>query len=146
VGAARHVVTGQADHPLDVEGLVAVQPQAGQHAVEDPGHWVTGRWRSVGAPRVLPAEHDHIAAGDAAEVIDDLVHQHPVADLEGVLNGRGGNRVPLDDERLTSRVRMAAATTMVRSSRPKLFFFFLAAGALVSASGAPESAAGSSEV
>src|ERR1035441_2140592 len=35
-GTARHVVAGQADHPLDVKGLVAVQPDVREHVIHDP--------------------------------------------------------------------------------------------------------------
>src|SRR5581483_7203989 len=66
---AGHTVPGQADHPFDVVGLVGVQAEPGQHVVEDPHHRVAGRRRRVRTPRVLPAEHDDVAAGHAAEVI-----------------------------------------------------------------------------
>jgi len=98
------VIAGQADHPLDVVRLRAVHADIGQHVIRHPQYRVAGRSgirRSRGAaPRALPAEHHDVAAVDAAEMVDQLVHQHPVAGEQGVLHRRRRNPVHLNDERL----------------------------------------------
>ena len=97
--AAGHVITGQPDDPLDVvvhPGGDAEQPDdrvpelAGQ-----PDDRVAGLRRARRIPRALAVEHDHVAALDRAEVIDELVDQDLVPDVERVLH-RGGR----DEERL----------------------------------------------
>ena len=97
--AAGHVITGQPDDPLDVvvhPGGDAEQPDdrvpelAGQ-----PDDRVAGLRRARRIPRALAVEHDHVAALDRAEVIDELVDQDLVPDVERVLHRRGR-----DEERL----------------------------------------------
>src|SRR6185437_9135590 len=104
VHAAHHVIAGQPDDSLDVVGLPAVYADIGEHVVGDPQQRVT--WRGGirlargGAPRAVPAEHHDVAAGDAADVVDQLVDQHPVAGEQGVLHRGRGDPVHLDHERL----------------------------------------------
>jgi hypothetical protein len=42
--------------------------------------------RRAGVPRAVPVEDHDVAAVDAADVVDELVDQHPVVDLERVLH------------------------------------------------------------
>jgi hypothetical protein len=98
------VIAGQADHALDVVGLRAVHADVGEHVIHGPQHRVAGRSgirrARGGTPRALPAEHYDVAAVDTAEMVDQLVHQHPVAGEQGVLHRGRGDPVHLYDERL----------------------------------------------
>ena len=102
--AAGHLVTGQADDPLDED--VSRVPEA-EHAGKSLGelhHEVGVPGRRARVPRAVPVEDHDVAAVDAADVVDELVDQHPVVDLERVLHrpGRdeeGLDRVGLDDDR-----------------------------------------------
>ena len=102
--AAGHLVTGQADDPLDED--VSRVPEA-EHAGKSLGelhHEVGVPGRRARVPRAVPVEDHDVAAVDAADVVDELVDQHPVVDLERVLHrpGRyeeGLDRIGLDDDR-----------------------------------------------
>ena len=50
--------------------------------------------------RALAVEHDDLAAADVAEVVDELVDEHPVADREGLLHRARRDVERLDEERL----------------------------------------------
>src|SRR6185437_4144387 len=99
-GAAGHAVARQADHALDVDGGVVGDAHEPLELVDRPGEDVGAGGRVGEVPGAGAVEHDDVAAVDRPQVIDDLVDQHPVADLEGVLH-RGGRDVErLDGERL----------------------------------------------
>src|ERR1700761_7300706 len=89
--------------------LTVTRPCASQQATVSPGKPMTRLMRMcpgrrTRVPRAVPVEDHDVAAVDAADVVDELVDQHPVVDLERVLHrpGRyeeGLDRVGLDDDR-----------------------------------------------
>ena len=94
---------GIADDPLD-EVLLATAGRSRQAAEPAAAPWRPG-WSAavivhLGRERVEPVEDDDVAALDVAQVVDDLVDQHPVADLQRVLHRPGRDVERLDQERL----------------------------------------------
>jgi 2,5-diketo-D-gluconate reductase A len=102
--AADHVVTGQADDPLDVVRRAAAQPDVVEQVVEEPDDGVARRRRDRSAGQVAPrpgaAEDDDVTAVDGTEVIDELVDQDPVARQQGVLHRLRRDLVHLEEEDL----------------------------------------------
>src|SRR5690625_821630 len=100
-------VPGQADDPLDVLLAGGGRAELLLDPLEAPCHGVGG-FGDVHGVGVVPgsvAVEDHdLPTFDVAELVDDLVDQHPVTDEKGVLHGGGGDVERLhhkcaDDER-----------------------------------------------
>ncbi len=110
--AARHVIAGNPDHPLDEHGarLVdgrPVQPgdrveQPPERRVIDPHQRIRAwrRRRRGRSPGPRAAEHHDVAGLDRAEVVHQLVDQHLVTDQERVLHRRRRDEKRLHHERL----------------------------------------------
>ncbi len=102
VGAAGDPVAGDADDALDEVLLTRGADADGaadgaQHALH-----AVGRRRDLvlGGEGVQAVEDDDLAAVDVAEVVDELVHQHPVAQLERLLHRAGRDVEGLHEEGL----------------------------------------------
>jgi hypothetical protein len=100
--AASHVVTRQPDHPLDEVIVRQADAEQPDHRVPETDQRL-GRGRRRRQPRAGAVEHHDVAPVDAAEVVDELVDQEPVADIERVLHRRrrdpeGLHHVGLDQQ------------------------------------------------
>ena len=83
--AARHPVTGQSDHPLDIIIVRQVNAEQPDDRVPEADQRL-GRGRRRRQPRAGAVEHHDVAPVDVTEVVDELVDQEPVADIERVLH------------------------------------------------------------
>ncbi len=97
VGAARDVVAGQADDPLDevVVGVVRQEADEGEPVVDGVADRTAVDDDRRGQPAARVLEDDDVAALEVERTRDELVDDDPVVDEEGVLH-----RARRDVERL----------------------------------------------